>query len=200
MARERISVVNEGLNYLRQMRTGGRRCMNASEFDSYSTPSRDGRLNKYFYQIYNLQRDSRWRTTSFPLKYYAEALFTNHNDVSAKETLLCQRQFVNNVKPLFFTAWEFTEDGFIDLQEFSENIRESERQSRSFINSQPVRYNVTNNDLKNWCSLNYTRGKVLSLRDIYQNIQTNKFISDPHANVYQRWGQCNFFQSQCPSY
>ena len=60
-AKERVNYVNDGLNYVRKLRagkgrgnTGGRQCMNAKEYDYYSTPSRDKRLKRYFQEVLNI--------------------------------------------------------------------------------------------------------------------------------------------------
>ena len=50
-AKERVNYVNDGLNQLRKIRAGGRQCMNRSEYDYYSTPSRDKRLKMYFNEV-----------------------------------------------------------------------------------------------------------------------------------------------------
>ncbi|PWQ96450.1 hypothetical protein [Leucothrix pacifica] len=50
-AKERVNYVNDGLNYVRKMRAGGRQCMNRTEYDYYSTPSRDKRLKMYFSEV-----------------------------------------------------------------------------------------------------------------------------------------------------
>lgn len=50
-AKERVNYVNDGLNKLRKIRAGGRQCMNRSEYDYFSTPSRDKRLKMYFNEV-----------------------------------------------------------------------------------------------------------------------------------------------------
>lgn len=50
-AKERVNYVNDGLNYVRKIRAGGRQCMNRTEYDYYSTPSRDKRLKMYFNEV-----------------------------------------------------------------------------------------------------------------------------------------------------
>jgi len=50
-AKERVNYVNDGLNFLRKIRAGGRQCMNRTEYDYYSTPSRDKRLKMYFNEV-----------------------------------------------------------------------------------------------------------------------------------------------------
>ena len=50
-AKERVNYVNDGLNQLRRIRAGGRQCMNRTEYDYYSTPSRDKRLKMYFNEV-----------------------------------------------------------------------------------------------------------------------------------------------------
>jgi hypothetical protein len=60
-AKERVNYVNDGLNYLRKLRStkdrhgrSVRSCMNAKEYDYYSTPSRDKRLKRYFQEVLNI--------------------------------------------------------------------------------------------------------------------------------------------------
>ncbi|WP_022950767.1 hypothetical protein [Leucothrix mucor] len=50
-AKERVNYVNDGLNHLRKIRSQGRQCMNRTEYDYYSTPSRDKRLKMYFNEV-----------------------------------------------------------------------------------------------------------------------------------------------------
>ena len=61
-AKERVNYVNDGLSFIRKLRsekTGRgrgsiRQCMNAKEYDYYSTPSRDKRLKRYFQEVLNI--------------------------------------------------------------------------------------------------------------------------------------------------
>ena len=41
----------DGLNQLNKIRVEGRQCMNAKEYDYYSTPSRDKRLFRFFQEV-----------------------------------------------------------------------------------------------------------------------------------------------------
>ncbi len=50
-AKERVNYVNDGLNHLAKIRAEGRQCMNAKEYDYYSTPSRDKRLYRFFQEV-----------------------------------------------------------------------------------------------------------------------------------------------------
>ena len=51
-AKERVNYVNDGINYVRKFRSKGKRqCMTASEYDYYSTPSRDKRLYRFFKEV-----------------------------------------------------------------------------------------------------------------------------------------------------
>ncbi len=50
LVNERRDYVNEGFEYLQQMRKQGRRCMNKEEYYHYSTTSRDMRLGAFFNQ------------------------------------------------------------------------------------------------------------------------------------------------------
>ena len=53
-AKERVNYVNDGLNHLNKIRTEGRQCMNAKEYDYYSTPSRDERLYRFFTEVHKI--------------------------------------------------------------------------------------------------------------------------------------------------
>ena len=53
-AKERVNYVNDGLAYLTRLREQGRQCMNAKEYDYYSTPSRDKRLKRFFEEVRNI--------------------------------------------------------------------------------------------------------------------------------------------------
>ncbi len=60
-AKERVNYVNDGLKYLQKLRSkrdahgrAVRSCMNAKEYDYYSTPSRDKRLKRYFEEVLNI--------------------------------------------------------------------------------------------------------------------------------------------------
>ncbi len=50
-AKERVNYVNDGLKQLNKIRAQGRQCMNAKEYDYYSTPSRDKRLYRFFQEV-----------------------------------------------------------------------------------------------------------------------------------------------------
>ena len=51
-AKERVNYVNDGIAYLTKLKSKGkRRCMNAKEYDYYSTPSRDKRLYRFFTEV-----------------------------------------------------------------------------------------------------------------------------------------------------
>ena len=51
-AKERVNYVNDGLAYVNRLRSQGKRqCMNAKEYDYYSTPSRDKRLFRFFTEV-----------------------------------------------------------------------------------------------------------------------------------------------------
>ncbi len=61
--KERVVAVNEGLAQLKKITQQGRQCMNAKEYDDYSTPSRDKRLIGNFEDLvnayYNLRSKNR---------------------------------------------------------------------------------------------------------------------------------------------
>lgn len=53
-AKERVNYVNDGLKQLNKIRAQGRQCMNAKEYDYYSTPSRDKRLYRFFQEVHKI--------------------------------------------------------------------------------------------------------------------------------------------------
>lgn len=51
-AKERVNYVNDGLAHIEKLKQeGSRHCMNAKEYDYYSTPSRDKRLFRFFKEV-----------------------------------------------------------------------------------------------------------------------------------------------------
>ena len=51
-AKERVNYVNDGLTQVNKLKKEGKRsCMNATEYDYYSTPSRDKRLYRFFTEV-----------------------------------------------------------------------------------------------------------------------------------------------------
>ncbi len=51
-AKERVNYVNDGLAFVTRLKSQGKRsCMNAKEYDYYSTPSRDKRLFRFFAEV-----------------------------------------------------------------------------------------------------------------------------------------------------
>jgi len=51
-SKERVNYVNDGITFLNKLRKKGKRkCMNATEYDYYSTPSRDKRLYRFFQEV-----------------------------------------------------------------------------------------------------------------------------------------------------
>ena len=54
-AKERVNYVNDGIAYIKRLKEQGKRsCMTASEYDYYSTPSRDKRLYRFFTEIHKI--------------------------------------------------------------------------------------------------------------------------------------------------
>ena len=50
-AKERVNYVNDGIDFVKKFRKEGRQCMTATEYDYYSTPSRDKRLFRFFREV-----------------------------------------------------------------------------------------------------------------------------------------------------
>jgi len=78
----RAGVIEESTTYFNKIRSQGRSCMNANEFDQYSTFSRDKRLKEYFFRLQDyLKETNNLKGSSFPLKQYAIDTFKeNPND------------------------------------------------------------------------------------------------------------------------
>jgi len=75
----RASVIDESTAYFNKIRATGRSCMNASEFDQYSTFSRDKRLKEYFIRLGKyVDSTKRFKGKRFPLKAYATDLFESN--------------------------------------------------------------------------------------------------------------------------
>ena len=75
-AKERVNYVNDGLNHLRKIRAEGRQCMNQTEYDYYSTPSRDKRLKMYFNEVEKIAyAGGELRRDEISIELLARAIF-----------------------------------------------------------------------------------------------------------------------------
>lgn len=75
-ANDRSVYVYDALWYLQKIRQGGRRCMNAKEYDDHSTPGRDKRLKMFFDSIRrHLDHIGRFDPRSQPARW-AKAVFS----------------------------------------------------------------------------------------------------------------------------
>ena len=105
-AKERVNYVNDGLNQLRRIRAGGRQCMNRSEYDYYSTPSRDKRLKMYFNEVEKIAyAGGSLRRDEVSIELLARAIFHPQipNHLNAELDRFCglaayptnQKKFIN---------------------------------------------------------------------------------------------------------
>ncbi len=75
-ANDRSVYVYDALWHLQSIRKKGRRCMNAREYDSYSTPSRDKRLKAFFTAVGDhFQKTKNYRPNTQPQRW-ARILFS----------------------------------------------------------------------------------------------------------------------------
>ena len=105
-AKERVNYVNDGLNKLRQIRAGGRQCMNRTEYDYFSTPSRDKRLKMYFNEVEKIAyAGGALRRDEVSIELLARAIFHQEipNHLNAELNRFCgiaayptnQKRFIN---------------------------------------------------------------------------------------------------------
>ncbi len=119
----RISVIKEATDYYNKITNNGRSCMNASEFDQYSTYSRDKRLKEYFVRLKNFmdvtvefqteERSSTPPDKYFHLKPYALDIFTDNPD-NYRRT---KEQFLN------FCELDYAPGKVIDVRELWQRIK-----------------------------------------------------------------------------
>ena len=86
-ANDRSVYVYDALWHLQSIRKKGRRCMNAREYDSYSTPSRDRRLKAFFDAVGNhFKKVQKYRPNTQPQRW-ARILFAKKrpSPLEAKE-------------------------------------------------------------------------------------------------------------------
>ena len=130
-ANDRSVYVYDALWHLQEMKKKGRRCMNRSEYDSYSTPSRDKRLAAFFRSVKH-HLDKTWKQNP------------NHEAQIIAATI-----FRKDPPP-------------------------------------PLQTKLTND----FCMVQMSLGEdyYMSLRELRQNLEQGKVISDPHAPLQARWG------------
>ena len=75
-ANDRAVYVYDALWQLQEMRKKGRRCMNRTEYDNFSTPSRDRRLKSFFNAVKNhYERNAKYKPWTQPQRW-AKTLFS----------------------------------------------------------------------------------------------------------------------------
>lgn len=79
-AKERVAIVQEGVQYLERMKE--RKCMNAQEFDDYSTPNRDARLKNTLRETE--EAIAEWKSTPSILTANLVAMIDGFTQASEK--------------------------------------------------------------------------------------------------------------------
>lgn len=86
-ANDRAVYVYDALWHLQKIRKGGRQCMNRSEYDAYSTPSRDKRLAAFFGAVKH-HLDQSWKLDSRTRPQIMAATIFNKKNPPPRETKL----------------------------------------------------------------------------------------------------------------
>ncbi len=114
-AKERVNYVNDGLNQLRRIRAGGRQCMNRTEYDYYSTPSRDKRLKMYFNEVEKIAyAGGALRRDEVSIELLARAIFHPQipNHLNAELDRFCG-----------LAAYPTNQNKFINLRQLWSNLK-----------------------------------------------------------------------------
>jgi len=140
----RASVINESTNYFNKIQSQGRSCMNAKEFDQYSTFSRDKRLKEYFVRLQQyIAQTKKFKGEEFPLKAYALDIFVND----------------------------------------------------------PSAYQRTRKQFLKFCTISYSSGKILDVRELWQRLRFNLLVQNPNTTRDWRWGEYTTpFTTSCPTF
>ncbi len=130
-ANDRSVYVYDALWHLQEMKKKGRHCMNRSEYDNYSTPSRDKRLAAFFGSVKH-HLDKTWKL-----------------DSQHEAQIIAATIFRKEPPP-------------------------------------PMQTKLTND----FCMVQMSLGEdyYMPLRELRQNIEQGKMVSDPHAPLQARWG------------
>ena len=130
-ANDRSVYVYDALWHLQEIKKKGRQCMNRSEYDSFSTPSRDKRLAAFFGSVKH-HLDKTWKL-----------------DSQHEAQIIAATIFRKDPPP-------------------------------------PLQTKLTND----FCMVQMSLGEdyYMSLRELRQNIEQGKIVSDPHAPLQARWG------------
>lgn len=85
-SRNRVDYVYSSIKAQQKIASAGRQCMNAAEYDNYSTNSRDQRFANYFFQVRDVVRSSAFkRARKTPIMRYAKELFSEKNPRVSRE-------------------------------------------------------------------------------------------------------------------
>lgn len=112
-ANDRSVYVYDALWHLQKIRKSGRRCMTRSEYDSYSTPSRDRRLQSFFNAVKNhYERNNKYKQWTQPQRW-AKTLF------SANQPRPAETKELND---FCLVQMSLGEKYFIPLRELRQNL------------------------------------------------------------------------------
>jgi len=112
-ANDRAVYVYDALWHLQGMKKKGRRCMNRSEYDNFSTPSRDRRLKAFFNAVKNhYERNAKYKPWTQPQRW-AKTLFSLQQPPPAE---------IKKLNEFCMVQMSLGEKYFIPLRELRQNI------------------------------------------------------------------------------
>jgi hypothetical protein len=112
-ANDRSVYVYDALWHLQKIRKGGRQCMNRSEYDSYSTPSRDRRLKAFFNAIGEHYVKTKGQSPNSQAQQWTSTLFSPTDPTPA------QKKQINN---FCMVQMSLGENYYMPLRELRKNI------------------------------------------------------------------------------
>jgi len=115
-SRNRVDYVAAALKAQSKLVVQGRQCMNAAEYDNYSTNSRDRRFANYFHQLHQLVQTSAFKKMKkTPIMRYAKHLYSgNHSAVTEGEFLeWCSVKYVSGRRISVRQIWNQILEGNI---------------------------------------------------------------------------------------
>lgn len=112
-ANDRAVYVYDALWHLQKIRKAGRRCMKRSEYDSYSTPSRDRRLKAFFNAVGEHHDSTKATAGNSQQEQWARTLFSQTDPSPA------QKKQLNN---FCMVQMSLGEDYHIPLRELRQNL------------------------------------------------------------------------------
>ena len=112
-ANDRSIYVYDALWHLQQIRKKGRKCMTRSEYDNYSTPSRDRRLTAFFIAVKNhFEKNNKYKHWTQPQRW-AKTLFTIEEPSPTE---------IKDLNSFCKVQMSLGEEYFIPLRELRQNL------------------------------------------------------------------------------